>query len=67
MAGSFFMLCKARFKFTGQGSHFWTISHKKPKNNYHIIFGQDLLQEVDRNLDLQNNFVGWKDTEIPMK
>ena len=34
------------------------------KSNYHVIFGQDLLQE---NLDFENNFIGWKETKIPMK
>ena len=32
-----------------------------------MIFGQKLLQELGINLDFQNNFVGWKETKIPMK
>ena len=38
---------------------FHVTSHK---NNYDVIFSQDLLQEIGINLDFQNNFVQWKDT-----
>ena len=34
-------------------------------SNYKVIFGQDLLQKLGINLDL-NNFVDWKETKIPM-
>ena len=37
------------------------------KSNYNVIFRQDLIQELGINLDFQNNFVGWKETKIPMK
>ena len=37
------------------------------KSNYHVIFGQDLLQELRINFDFENVFVGWKETMIPMK
>ena len=31
------------------------------KSNYHVIFGRDLLQELGTQLDIQNDFIGWKD------
>ena len=37
------------------------------KSNYNVNFGRDLLWELKIYLDFQNNFVGWKETKIPMK
>ena len=37
------------------------------KCNYNVVIGRDLLQELGTQLDFQNNFIGWKDTNIPMK
>ena len=37
------------------------------KNNYNVIFGRDLLQELGINLNFQNNFIGWKETKIHTK
>ena len=37
------------------------------KSYYNIIFGRDLLQELGIVLDLQTNFVSWKETKIPVK
>ena len=37
------------------------------KSNYNVIFGSDLLQELGIQLDFQNNGIGWKDINLPMK
>ena len=37
------------------------------KSNYDVIFGRDLLRELGIQLDFQNNFIGWKDNNPPMK
>ena len=37
------------------------------KRNYDVIFVKDLLWELGVSLDFQNNFVGWKETKIPIK
>ena len=40
--------------------------HVTTKNiNYDVIFGRDLLREVGIQLDFQNNFMGWKDMNLP--
>ena len=33
------------------------------KSDYNVIYGQDLPQELGINLDIQNNFVGWKENQ----
>ena len=37
------------------------------KNNYDVILGRDLLRELGIQLDLQNNFIGWQDINLPVK
>ena len=37
------------------------------KSNYNVIFGRDLLRELNIQLDFQNHFTGWKDINLPMK
>ena len=72
MAGSFSTSCSVEvdiklpeLNFTAQiFAPFHVTSYK---NNYNVIFGQALLWELGINLDFQNNFVGWKETNIPMK
>ena len=36
-------------------------------SNYDVIFGRDLLQELEIQLDFQNNILGWQDINLPMK
>ena len=36
-----------------------------PKDGY-VIFGRDLLWELGISLYVQNNFISWKETKIPM-
>ena len=71
MVGYFSTLCEADVKiklpelyFT---AHIFVLFHvTNQKNNYNVIFGRYLLWELGINLDFQNNFVGWKETKIPM-
>ena len=37
------------------------------KSNYNVIFGRDLLRELEIQLDFHKNFIGWKDINLPMK
>ena len=37
------------------------------KSNYNVIFGENLLRELGIQLDFPNNFIGWQDTNLPMK
>ena len=37
------------------------------KSNCDVIFGRDLRRELGILLDFQNNFIGWKDINLPMK
>ena len=37
------------------------------KRNYKVIFGRDLLRELEIRLDSQNNIIGWQDINLPMK
>ena len=37
------------------------------KGNYNVVFGRDLLQVLGIEIDIQNNFLGWQDINIPMK
>ena len=37
------------------------------KSNYNEIFYRNLLRELGIQLDFQNNFIGWKDINLPMK
>ena len=72
ITGSFSKLCKAEVKIKLPESNlmahiFAQIHITSQKSNYDVIFGQDLLQELGINLGFQNNFVGWKETKIPMK
>ena len=72
MAGSFSTSCETEVKiklpelnFT---AHMFAPFHvTSQKSNYNVIFGQDLLRELERDLDFQNNFVGWKEIKIHMK
>ena len=68
MAGYFSTLCKAEVKIKlpqlNLIAHTFASFHvTSQKSNYHVIF----LWELGRNLDFQNNFVGWELTKIPMK
>ena len=72
MAGSFLTLCKAEVKIKlpklNVTAHtFIPFDITCQNSNYNVNFFQDLLQELGINLDFQNNFVGWKETKIPMK
>ena len=49
------------------GSYFCAISCDSQKSNYDVIFGRDLLRKLEIQLDFQNNFIGWKDVNLPMK
>ena len=37
------------------------------KSNYNVIFGRDLLWELEIQLVFQTNFIGWQDIHLPMK
>ena len=71
MAGSLMTSCEAEVKiklteliFTAHVFAPFRITSQK--SNYDVIFGRDLLRELEEiNLDFQNNFVGWKDNKIP--
>ena len=72
LAGSFSTLCEAEVKFKlsefSISAHIFTPFHlTNQKSNYNVIFGQNLLQELEINLDFQNNFLDWKETKIPMR
>ena len=72
MAGSFSTSCEAEVKIKlpklNTPTHIFASFHvTSHKNNYDVIFGQDLLRELGINLDFQNNFVQWKETKIPME
>ena len=72
MAGSFSTSCKAEGKIKlpewNCTAHIFLPFHvTSQKSNYDVIFGHDLLRELGTNLDFQNNFVGWKETKIPIK
>ena len=72
MARSFSTLCKVEVKiklpklnFT---SHIFAPFHvTSQKSNYNVTFGHDFLRELGINLDLQNNFVIWKETKISIR
>ena len=71
MAGSFPMLYIAGDKIklpelntTQIFESFHVISQK---SIYNVTMCQDLLRELGINLNFQNNFVGFKDTKIPLK
>ena len=54
-----------RLNFT---AHTFAPFHVTSQNsNYNAIFGRNLLQDFGINLDFLNKFVGWKETNIPMK
>ena len=40
---------------------------KTKKCVYEVIVGRNLLWELGIQLDFQNNFIGWKDINFPMK
>ena len=72
MAGSFstsheaeIMLKMPELNVTAHTSAPFHVTTKK--NNHNLIFGRDLLQELGIQLDFQNNFIGWKDINLPMK
>ena len=72
MAGSFSMLYEAEVKIKlpklNVMAHIFVPFHvTSPKNNYDVIFGRDLRQMLGINIDFQINFVGWKETNVPMK
>ena len=49
-------------------AHIFTLFHvTSQKSNYDITFGRDLQRELGKNLLFQNNIVGLKETNIPMK
>ena len=37
------------------------------KFNYDVIIGRDLFRELVVKLDFQNNFIGWRNINIPME
>ena len=72
MAGSFSISCEAELTFkmpelnvTARISAPFHVTIKK--SNYNVIFGRDLFRELRIQLDFQNNFIGWKDINLPMK
>ena len=72
MAKSFSTSYKAEGKITltklNVTAHIFATFHvTSQKSYYNIIFGPDLLRELGINLDFQNNFIGWKETKIPIK
>ena len=72
MAGSFLTLYKAEAKFKlpelNVAAHIFAPFHvNSQKSNHDVIFGRDLLRELEMNLDLPNNFVRWKEAKILMK
>ena len=37
------------------------------KSNYNVIFGRDLPWKLGIQLDFQNDIIGWKDVNLPMR
>ena len=69
MGGSFVTSCEAQVNLpiVNITARIFAPFHvTSQKRIYDIIFGPDLLQELGINLDFQNNFVGWKETKIPV-
>ena len=72
MAGSFLTSCEAevgiKLPELNTTAHISAPFHvTDQRSNYDVIFGRDLLRELGISLDFQNNFVGWKESKIPMK
>ena len=72
MAGLFSTLCKAEVKIklpelNVKAKFFAQFHITSQKSNYNVIFGQDSPWELGTNLDFQSNYVGWKESKIPMK
>ena len=72
MTGSFLTSCETKVKLKlpkhNATAHMFASFHITSQiSNYNVIFGQDLLRGLEINLDFQDNFIGWKETNIPMK
>ena len=72
MARSFSKSCEAEVKFklpeSNFTAHIFVPFHvTRQKSNYNVIFVLDVLQKIKIKLDFRNNFLGWKETKIPMK
>ena len=58
------MLCEAKVQIKlpelNTTAHISVLFHVTDQNNnYHVIFGRDLLKELGISLDFQNDFLGW--------
>ena len=72
MAGSFSTPCEAEVNINlpelNITAHIFAPFHvTSQKSNYKVIFGQDLLLELEINIEFQISCIGWKETKIPMK
>ena len=72
MAGSFLSSCETKVIIRrpelNVTAHIFASFHvTRQKSNYKVMIDQDLLRDFGMNLDLQNNFVCWKETKMPMK
>ena len=72
MTKSFLTSCRAEVEIKLSQSKFMarifaSFQMTSQKSNCDVIIDRHLSLELGRNLNFQNHFVGWKETNIPMK